>query len=85
MEALGSFRLIPVAFLQHVYDDVPLAVFHDIEQGGVSAMFQQRERRATPGDLIGKQFGPDLEPRRKHHGTFYHVLQFADVARPRVR
>ena len=85
MEALGSLSLIPVAFLQHVHDDVPLAVFHDVEQRGVSAVFQQREGRATTGDLIGKQFGPDLEPRRKHHGALNHVLQFAYVSGPRVR
>ena len=85
MEALGSLSLVPVAFLQHVYDDVPLAVFHDVEQRGVSAVFQQREGRATTGDLIGKQFRPDRKPRRKHHGTFNHVLQFAYVSGPRVR
>jgi len=65
VEAFGGLGLVPVTFLQHIEDDVALAVFDDVEQGGVAAMFQQGNRRAAAYDRVGKQVAPTPVRRRE--------------------
>src|SRR5437868_13342326 len=76
----GGLGLVPVTFLEHIDNDVAFAVFHDVEQRGVSAMFEHGESRTPPGDVIRKQLRPNFASGRKHHGAFHDVLEFADIA-----
>src|SRR5579864_4813034 len=39
VEALGRVGLIPVTLFQHLDDDLPLAIFHDVEERCVGATF----------------------------------------------
>src|SRR6202022_1694748 len=76
MEALGGFRLVPVALLQHVEDDVPLTILHDVEQGSVAAMLQQGKWQAAADDQVGEQLRTDVLSRGKHHRSLHHIFQF---------
>src|SRR5690242_12351196 len=51
-EALRGLRLVPVALLQHVGDDPPLAFLHHLEQGGVGAMLEHLEARASTDNVV---------------------------------
>src|SRR5712692_6974459 len=84
VELLGRIGLVPVAFLQHVNQDVPLAIFHDVEQRSIAAMLQQRKGRAAAGDRVGKQVGADLRSRGEHHRPLDHVFQLTHVSGPGV-
>jgi len=76
-----SFLLSPVSA---AVADLPLALFHDFEQGCVRACIEHRNRRAAANNLIGEELCADLAGRREHDGPFDNVFQLADVARPRV-
>ena len=85
MEAFGRFGLVPVALLQHVHDDVPLAIFHDIEQRSVAAMLQAAE---TPclGPQCGREAssGPISDAGGEHDRALDYIFQFAHIARPGI-
>jgi len=44
MEAVSGFRLVPVAFLQHVNDQAALQVFHDFKERSIRTMFKHLPR-----------------------------------------
>src|SRR5579872_2932930 len=85
VEALRRFGLIPVTFLQHVDDHVTLAIFHDVEQRGVSTMLEHGQRRRTSGNLVRKQVGTDVVSRGKHNGPLDDIFQFTNIAGPGIR
>src|SRR5208337_537222 len=53
-ELLGGFGLVPAAFFQHVGDDAPLAVFHDLKQRRIRTMVHERELGAAPHHVVGQ-------------------------------
>jgi len=61
------------------------AVFDDVEQGGVAAMFQQGNRRAAAYDRVGKQVGSDLLSGGENDRALDYVFQFAHISRPGIR
>ena len=81
VKAFRSFCLVPVTFLKHVDNDLPLAFFHDVKERSVTPRFDQRER--TPSDdRIGEELRPDLRAGRKNHGALNHIFKFADIPGP---
>ena len=79
---LGCIGLVPVALLEHLDDDLPFAIFDDVEQGCIRATFECRKCGSSARDLIGKKFRANVYARGKHNGALNHVFQFAYIARP---
>src|SRR5271170_8043553 len=84
MEAFGRFGLVPAAFFQHIDDDATLTVFHDAEERGARAGVHSRNGGAAAYDVIRQQVGSDIGVRGENYSALDGVLQFADVAGPRV-
>src|SRR5260370_292495 len=59
VKTLGSLGLVPVALLQHFYNQTALVVFHYLEQGRVRVMFEHRSGRASAHQVVGKQVNSD--------------------------
>src|ERR1700680_3168781 len=79
VETLGCVGLVPVTFFQHFDDDLPFAIFHDVEQRCVGATFEGGECGGSAGDLIGKKLGANVYARGEHDGALDYVFQFAYI------
>jgi len=63
---------------------VALAVFHDIEQGSVAAMFHHWNRSAAAHDDVGQEVGSNVLAGGEDDRPLNYVFQLAHVSRPRI-
>ena len=83
-EVLGGLGLVPVAAFQAIGDDAPLDLLHQVEEGSVRLVFEQRRGVCAAGKLRRQQVRRDGARGGEHDAALHRILKLTDVARPLV-